>query len=445
MKKFLHYPIFLVAVLFVGCASDEDTYISPSNETQLEERLTALYGTSDYLAIPSSGSLNSIPNDPKNAITEAKVTLGKLLFHETGLANNPSKEIGTGTYSCATCHHAGAGFQSGMKQGIGEGGFGFGSYGEARVKSSEYLATEIDIQPIRSPSILNTAYQDVMLWNGQFGGTKTNEGTEAHWTEGTPKATNNLGYEGLETQAIAGMGVHRLKCDLDMLTDMGYKAYFDAAFPDVDEGERYSELYAGLAIAAYERTVVANEAPFQKWLDGDRTAMKDQEMKGALLFFGKANCFSCHNGPGLNSTTFHALGMNDLAGGDVYGEVDDATKKGRGGFTLDPNDDYKFKTPTLYNLKDVHFFGHGGSFGSVKEVIQYKNNGIAENDAVPTANISPLFTPLGLSDEEVDQLTAFVENALYDSNLSRYVPESLPSGNCLTVADSKSKEDTGCN
>ena len=112
MKKLLYYPIFLVAVLFVGCATDEETYISPSNTTQLEERLTALYGNPDYLAIPASGSLNDIPNDPKNPISEAKVTLGKLLFHETGLANNPTKEIGRKTYSCATCHHAGAGFQS---------------------------------------------------------------------------------------------------------------------------------------------------------------------------------------------------------------------------------------------------------------------------------------------------------------------------------------------
>lgn len=66
---------------------------------------------------------------------------------------------------------------------------------------------------------------------------------------------------------------------------------------------------------------------------------------------------------------FHALGMSDSNGSDVNGTVNDATKKGRGGFTKNPDDDCAFKTPTLYNLKDVNFHDHGGSFTSVKEII----------------------------------------------------------------------------
>lgn len=444
MKNSLLTPS-LMALLFISCSPDEEVFVNPPEKTLLQDRLTLLYGDLDALKLPNSYDLGNIPSDPNNPLTEPKVILGKLLFHETGLAQNPTKSEGRGTYSCAACHHANAGFQSGMQQGIGEGGFGFGLIGESRTISSDYLPTEIDVQPILSPTILNTAYQDVMLWNGQFGGTKTNTGTENSWTEGTPKAVNHLGFEGLESQAIAGMGVHRLTCDKDLLDSMGYIPYFDAAFPDVDKTERYSATYAGLAIAAYERTVLATEAPFQQWLNGNNSAMTEDEMKGAILFFGKANCYACHNGPGLNSTTFHALGMLDFSEDQVFGVVDETIKRGRGGFTLNSEDDYKFKTPTLYNLKDVKFFGHGGSFTSVKEVIDYKNKGVVENSSIGTTNISPLFAPLGLTDEEMDQLTTFIENALHDPNLDRFAPTSLPSGNCFPVADNQSKTDMGCN
>jgi cytochrome c peroxidase len=321
---------------------------------------------------------------------------------------------------------------------------GFGTAGEGRFKNSLYVEADLDVQPIRTPTALNVAYQDVMLWNGQFGATGTNEGTEANWTPGTPKEVNNLGFEGVETQAIAGLDVHRLVIEEDFILNSEYKAMFDDAFPNVNVSERYTKLNAGLAIAAYERTLLPNQAPFQQWLNGNTSAMNDQETIGALLFFGDANCYSCHSGPALNNMEFYALGMNDLAGEDIMTTIDDATKRGRGGFTGHAEDDYKFKTPQLYNLKDVTFFGHGGSFQSVEEVIQYKNNAVAENQTVPTTQLSSMFQPLNLSDSQIEAITAFVENALYDSNLQRYVPDALPSGNCFPNADTVSSQDMGC-
>ncbi len=432
--------------LFTSCSTEyRDTYIDTDLEsTALENEINNISAIG-ALQLMRDNSQASIPQDPKNPITQAKIDLGKLLFHETGLALSPKKSESMNTYSCASCHHSKAGFQSGMKQGIGEGGTGFGLFGEARKMKTTYDATSVDIQPIRSPSILNVAYQDVMLWNGQFGATKTNAGTEGEWTQGTPKETNSLGFEGVETQAIAGLDVHRLKCDPEMIrSNITYKTLFDEAYPNIAENERYTKLQAALAIAAYERTVVASEAPFQKWLLGQKDAMNDKEKIGAQLFFGKAKCYSCHSGPGLNGMEFHALGMNDLLGADVLGIVDEATKKGRGGFTKNPEDDYKFKTPTLYNLKDLNFLGHGGSFTSVREIIEYKNNAVSENNEVPQNRISTQFTPLELTPEEIGQLTAFVENGLYDNNLDRYVPESLPTGQCFPNADAASKADIGC-
>jgi len=446
MKNLYHFSLIVICIGLVlnSCAKDNDDYVSTTAQTNLEKRLKDLYGTKDALILPSSNDYFAIPNDVNNIITEAKVSLGKMLYHETGLAKNPNLPQGENTYSCASCHHADAGFQSGLIQGIGEGGFGFGLQGEGRVKSPEYLEENIDVQPIRSPSVLNVAYQDVMLWNGQFGATGTNAGTESNWTVGTPKETNNLGFEGIETQAIAGLKVHRMVIDYDFIVNASYKDLFDNAFPNINESERYSRLNAGLAIAAYERTLLSNEAPFQLWLKGDETAMSDDELQGALLFFDKGNCYACHSGPGLNGMSFHALGMKDLEGANVMTEIDEDTKKGRGGFTGNAQDDYKFKTPQLYNLKDVGFFGHGSSFKSIRDIVIYKNNAKHENTNVSEGNLSPMFIPLNLTEAEVDLLTSFVEKSLYDANLKRYIPDTLPSGNCFPNADTQSSIDMDC-
>lgn len=413
-------------------------------DEDLRAQIVSIYGSLEALVLPNGTDLNTIPADPKNPITKEKVALGQLLFHETAMGLDAKLEMGLNTYSCASCHHAQAGFQSGLKQGIGDGGIGFGSFGQTRAMNPFYEEADLDVQPIRSPTILNTAYQDVMLWNGQFGATKTNAGTEASWTPGTPKESNNLGFEGLEIQAIAGMGVHRLKCDPKMVIGSEYQPLFDAAYPDIPIEERYTDLYAALAIAAYERTVMASEAPFQLWLKGNAQSMSPDETQGALLFFGKGECYTCHSGPGLNGMDFHALGMKDFVTEEVHGIVDEATKKGRGGFTNNPLDDYAYKTPTLYNLRDVSFLGHGGSFSTVEEIIRYKNIAIPENPDVPRNKLSSLFRPLGLDDQEIHQLTLFVANSLYDNDLQRFVPESLPSGNCFPVADYLSKQELGC-
>jgi cytochrome c peroxidase len=205
---------------------------------------------------------------------------------------------------------------------------------------------------------------------------------------------------------------------------------------------------AGLAIAAYERTVLANEAPFQKWLKGDMSAMSDEEKAGAVLFFGKANCGTCHTGPALSSMAFYALGMNDFSGAGVFGVTQEQileAGKGRGSFTKAATDMYKFKVPQLYNLSNSPFYGHGGNFNSIKDVVAYKNKAVAQNANVPASQLSSEFKALNLSDAEVDQITTFLTKGLYDANLKRYEPSTLPSGYCFPNADAQSKTDQGCN
>jgi len=143
---------------------------------------------------------------------------------------------------------------------------------------------------------------------------------------------------------------------------------------------------------------------------------------------------------------FYALGMPNLIGNGIYGSnPDDAAHKGRGGFTLRTEDMFKYKVPQLYNLKDSKFYGHGGNFRSVHDVIAYKNNGVAADNSVPASQISSEFRALNLNDEEIAAITAFLEKSLYDPNLTRYEPNRIPSGQCFPNDDLISRLDRGCN
>ncbi len=444
MRKLHFLPLFLCGLLMMSCQDDFggiDDDLSKAIKAQSPD------GTIDYYILPDSDSYNQIPQDPKNSITDEKVLLGQLLFHETGLGEIPKDIRGSRTYSCASCHQSEAGFQSGNVQGIGEGGVGFGSNGERRRMDMEYEEALVDVQAIRSPTVLNSAYQTNMLWNGQFGATHVNEGTESQWTEDTPKAENKLGFQGIETQAIAGLGVHRLKVDEDLVTALGYKPLFDQAFSDVSVSERYTPITAGMALAAYERTLLTTEAPFQRWLKGDDMAMDVFAKKGAIIFFDKAGCATCHNGPALSSMEFHAYGMSDLSdsGEHIVNRNSNAVENlGRGGFTKNDSDNYKFKVPQLYNLAHLDFLGHGSSFRSLRELIEYKNKGVKQNQNVPDNMLSPHFKSLDLDEGEMNRLIYFIETSLYDGSINRYVPSELPSGNCFPNADIESKQDMGC-
>lgn len=451
-SKLKFFTLLTGSIVFLSACKKErelSENSSPVNYDQmLKDALTnASNGQGEsFFLLPLDGQYDLIPQDPLNPITHAKVQLGRMLYHETGIAINPMFSEGMNDMSCASCHHAQGGFAANLRQGIGEGGVGFGAAGEGRQADPNYPLEMIDVQQIKSPTVLNSAYQKVMLWNGQFGATGPNTGTEALWPDNTPIFNNHFGHEGVETQAIAGLGVHRMDVNDEICTTYNeYEQLFDICFPEFLPSTRYSKRTAGLAIAAYERTLLANEAPFQRWLRGERTAMSDSEKRGAVLFFGKAECSNCHNGPALNSMSFHALGMDDLLGADVIGSNPAANEHlGRGGFTQDPADLYKFKTPQLYNLKDSPFYGHGGTFSSVREVIEYKNMAIPENANVSAGQIAEDFHPLHLNDEEITDLTNFIEYGLYDPDLMRYVPVQLPSGNCFPNNDVLSQIDQGC-
>lgn len=462
--RILYMSIFIG--LLVSCSDSSVKVQSDPDNLSTQLRQTILHATNQdatELLLPNSDALDSIPQDPNNPITEPKVRLGKLLYHDTAFST-AGRSAQTGTWSCATCHHAAAGFKSGVAQGIGEGGLGFGVDGSRRVLSDFFDAgadaddpLKPDLQPLASPSILNTAFQDVMLWNGQFGNTENgiiNAGIAGDilMTPDTPKASNELGLSGLEIQAIAGQAVHRINVSDDsiILTNETYRTLYDAAFPGSTDDVNVN---AGKAIAAYERTVLANRAPFQLWLRGETTAMTDAELRGGIVFFGKGNCSSCHQGPALSSKVgataeelFMAVGFADFdphTNNSVHGPVTDNDKNGRGGFTGVESDNLKFKIPQLYNLADADVFGHGASFSTIRDVLKYKNRAAAQKRNIQQA-LDHRFVPLQLTASELDNLEAFIATGLRDPDLMRYQPDTVPSGSCVVVVPLMLHDDFPC-
>jgi len=437
---------FLCVWLFASCASDR---LADPVDEKLRKVLNQTSPTGDYThyILPESADLTSIPQDPRNELTQGKIELGKMLFFETGLALDPAYEFSEGFYSCASCHVPEVGFMPGRVQGIADGGIGFGDNGEMRDRTILYQEDELDVQGARPLSLINVAYTTNTSWSGSFGGGDANEGTEALWDLNEALEVNHLGFSGLESQNIEGLHLHRMVVNPDVVDSLGYKEIYDQCFPYTEENERYNEITTSLAISAYLRSLIANEAPFQTWLKGDDHAISEAEKRGANLFFGKAGCFRCHNTAALNNAdNFYALGVGDLyQTGEAFATgPEDQRNFGRGFFTKEEEDMHKFKVPQLYNVaQSTHFF-HGSSKTTMREVVDYFNEGLPENSTVPGANIAAQFHPLNLSENEVEDLVLFLEKSLVDPNITRYVPDAVLSGNCFPNNDPASRVALGC-
>jgi hypothetical protein len=225
------------------------------------------------------------------------------------------------------------------------------------------------------------------------------------------------------------------------------------------------------ATATFLRTVVTRNTPFDKFLAGDNNALTPAQIRGAQLFFtpatngaGGAGCFTCHSGPMLNKQfndaditgigafideNFINVGIGDhpiraldaLARGHL-----DPTKLGADGFpyhaedtgreevTHDPADAFRFRVLTLRQLKNSGNFFHNAVLTNVRDVVEYFNAGIPmDPTAGAAATLTPRFTNprgtgypngLGLTEQQVDDLTEFLENALYDPALVTFDPNS---------------------
>jgi len=205
------------------------------------------------------------------------------------------------------------------------------------------------------------------------------------------------------------------------------------------------------------RTLVTRNTPFDKFLAGDNHALTAGQRRGAKLFFtaatnSGAGCFSCHAGPMLNKQpndpdvtgtgqfveeNFFNIGLSDhpiqalnrLARNDP-----NFIDNGRQEITGRDSDAFKFRSTTMRQLKGSRFFFHNGAFTNVRDVVEYFNAGVPQNTVTGTAStLTPRFTNprgpgfprgLGLTDEQVNDITDFLENALYDPAFVKFDPNS---------------------
>ena len=436
-------PGFLLIVLLAFSACQPTTAVDEAaDHAQLDADLEALITINgqrrlENFMLPDSDDLAAIPQDPRNRLTAEKVTLGKLLFHEPALSGATLHEENRGSFSCATCHHAAAGFEAGAARSIAEGGSGWGTRGEARRPDPNTPRGDVDSPPLKSQTILNKAYQRLLMFSGAAGTGGDNSGLEERWPFHPDAAANHLGYLGMESQAIGALGKHRMFNAISVDQLIQTHTTYEGLWQSVWGNDPVTAERVGLTIAAYERTVFANRAPFQRWLRGESGAMTLAEKRGAVVFFSqRSKCTDCHTGPALSSMAFYALGMPDMPGVPP--------DPGRGGLTGEEGDRFTYKVPQLYNLVDAGFMGHGSSFRSIREVVDYYAH------AVPAVNLPPgrvteQFQRLALTDQEIEDLIVFLESALNDPDLLRYQPESVPSGGCIPANDPVARRDLGCN
>jgi cytochrome c peroxidase len=158
-----------------------------------------------------------------------------------------------------------------------------------------------------------------------------------------------------------------------------------------------SELLAR-ALATYVRSITSGNAPYDRFVNGDRDALSDEAQIGLGVFRGKGNCTACHLGPTLTDEQFHNTGIAWNGSGTFLDE-------GRGAVTRNPEDRGAFKTPTLRELERSAPYMHDGSFRSLEEVIDYYDRGANRH-----SHLDRELRPLGLTALEKRGLIAFLRS-----------------------------------
>ena len=355
-----------------------------------------------YLDEPPLG-LPPIAAPPDNPVTAAKVELGRLLFFDRRLSHN-------NTFSCAMCH-------------VPEQGF-----------SSNELATAVGIEgrTVRrnSPTIYNVAYLQRLFHDGR-------ESRLEQQIWGPLLASNEMGNP----------SVGRVIATIEALPE--YRERFEQAF----DGRRPSMETLGMALAAYERLLVSGNSPFDRWYYGKQPdAMSPQQQAGFRLFSGKAGCTGCHLvGPEwalFTDSRMHNTGIGyrrSMAGtppqtrvqvapgehvmvrSELLADAAEPAPNDLGYYEItgNPDDRWKYRTPSLRNVALTAPYMHDGSMPTLESIVRFYNEGGIDNELR-----DPLVRPLGLSEPEMQRLVAFLR-ALTGDNVDVLVADAfaVPVGN----------------
>ena len=298
------------------------------------QSLKALYKRPTEIPFPDGA-----PYSPQVA------TLGKMLFFDPRLS-------GAQNLSCASCHNPSFGYEVPVPGAIGAANTPLGR---------------------KAPTVLNAAFTPLFFWDGRA---KSLE-DQAQGPIGAAAEMNGKFEDILKR-------VHAIS---------EYDSWFNQLYPN--DGATKANILT--AIATYERTVVTGWAPFDRWVDGDESAVSEPARRGFALFNGKAGCAACHSGWNFTDNKFHNVGIGDNDVGRGKYEPDNVQAQGA------------FKTPGLRNLIYRAPFGHAGQFADLKAIVNFYEGG-----GVDSPSKSPLIKPFKLSEGERDDLLAFLKSLTAD-------------------------------
>ena len=399
-------------------------------------------------------NLSALGN-PDIESSEEMIDLGRALFFDKILSGN--RDV-----SCSTCHLPSNATTDGLNVAIGTGGEGLGPD-----RSGERFSRN-------SQDLFNRGYSKLvttMYTDKRINGTPT-LGFHSPAGKQLPDGLNHV----LAVQALFPItsrsemrgqigdtdifGDNNELADLDdedftgiwqaimdrLLANDEYVALFNAAFPDVDTSE-FGIQHMGNALAAFEADAFhfAN-SPWDRYLSGESDALTTEEKSGANLFFGKANCVTCHNG----NLLFDQNQDNILVPNVGPGKDDDGLDLGIAINTENSGDTFAFRSAPLRNVELTAPYMHNGAFSSLEEVVNHYNDvsqsltsytGINLPDDLEVHNDEEVQTKmfatksgdtpkLNLTDNEISQIVSFLK-ALTDPaarDLSDIAPDEVPSG-----------------
>lgn len=312
----------------------------------MSQKLISAFAFAVVLSVPASAADLSnylrpltIPFGKVTPYSPQLAALGKMLFFDPRLSGHKNM-------TCASCHNPSFGFETPVETPIGA------------------LNTALGRQ---APTVLNMAWVSPNFWDGRA--------------------------DSLEDQAAGPITAAvemggKFDVIVDEMQDIpDYKAWFEQVFP----GEGITRETMLTAIATYERTVVSSWSPFDRWVDGDETAVSESAKRGFGIFTGKAGCSFCHSGWNFTDNKFHDIGLPSEDIGRAQFEPDNPQAK------------FAFKTPGLRNTLYRGPYMHDGSLKTMEEVIaHYEGGGISR------PSLSVAMVPLSLTDQDREDLITFL-------------------------------------
>ncbi|MFZ5862235.1 MAG: cytochrome-c peroxidase [Nitrospirota bacterium] len=283
------------------------------------------------------------PTPAFNLQTPAKIELGKTLFFDPRLSKD-------NTLACASCHVPALGFSNG--QSVAKG-----------VKGQ--LGTR------NVPSLYNVAYRTQFFWDGRA------------------TSLEQQALEPIQNPIEMDQDLSQLVAELNAVP--GYVKAFRSVFGTGPSADGIAQ-----ALTAFERTILSDNSPWDRFMAGDDAALSESAKRGVRIFNERAKCVTCHNGPNFTDNQFHALGLPKRDG-----VPDDP---GRFKVTLNDDDMETFRTPSLRQVADSAPYMHNGMFATLEEVLDF----YVKAEGHP-AHRHPLITPLDLlTEQDKMDLLAFI-------------------------------------